>query len=73
LVADDGPPVGSGALPLLDRRDQITLAHTGGIGEAQPTGQFPQLGQHHARQPTSTTTDRAVLGGHAGRLGRTIF
>src|SRR5207249_462627 len=36
------------ALPLLDRGDQIALAHPGGAGDAEPTRELAQFREHHA-------------------------
>jgi hypothetical protein len=54
--------VQAAALPLLDSRDEITLSHAGGVGNAELAGELTQFGEHHAGQ-TATAADRdAVVG-----------
>jgi hypothetical protein len=63
------------ALPLLDRGDEITLAHAGSVGDAELTGELTQLGEHHAGEAAAAADRGAVVGrlapgGTAGGLGK---
>ncbi len=54
-------------LALLDRRDQVALAHAGGVGDAELGGELPQVGEHHAGETGTAAGGGPVLSRRARR------
>src|SRR6266496_6544006 len=47
------------ALPLLDRRDELALAHPAGAGHAERLREPLQFGQQHPAEPAATAAPAA--------------
>jgi hypothetical protein len=61
LLRGGTPLPRDGALALLDRGDQVILAHTGDVGDAHLTSELAQLSHHHSGQPGTATRRRPVI------------
>jgi hypothetical protein len=70
----NGPPLArDGALALLDRGDQLVLAHSGDAGYTQLASQLAEFSHHHSGQPATATRRRAVVRRRRGVVGRALI
>jgi hypothetical protein len=58
---------GRATLPLLDRRDELTLAHPAGSLDAHRLRHLLQLGQQLRGQPAAAAATRSAIGGGKSR------
>jgi hypothetical protein len=76
LLGDGLPLARDGALALLDRGDQLILAHPRDAGDTQLAGQLTEFSHHHSGQPSTATRRCAVVGSrhrHPGLVGRVLI